>query len=545
MNAEQSWRNLDWGMVLLFALVACLFWLSAPMNGDFAWSDAPRHALNGIFVLDLLREMPFDDPKGWAEQYYIRYPALSILFYPPLFSFVLAGFFQALGFSNATALGAVAVFHFAMMAAMYVIARRWMPRAYAVGAALALGAAPEIGLWGRQVMLDIPAYGWLLVSVVFLFRYLRTDRLVDLVATALLFLAALYTKQTAIFAVLPMAWLMVQVKGWSRLGSRHILIVAGVCVVLLLPLVAMQIEFGAVNTASALGSARDDASRGSVAAWTYYLTVMPQQLGWPVVILAGGYVLGIVVRRDWRLAGPESTFLLVWFVCGYLFFSFIMVREPRHDLMVLWPVVVAALLGLDRLVSAFPALRRVGVPGYVPPAAFGISMVVWSLLAVQVPYVEGYREAASAVADRAPPNSNVLFNGYRDGNFVFNMRASGRQDIGVLRADKLLLRVSIERERGVQVVDIAREELLGKLRRYRVGYVVSQPGFWTDLASMRVLAEVLEDPEQFRLVETIDTAANYKNTDKQLRVYKYLGNIADEAEPITLEMVGIGETFSE
>lgn len=544
MYVSENWRRSDWAVVLLLGIVAGVFWLSAPTDGNFSWSDAPRHAMNGIFVLDLLRDLPLDDPKGWAEAYYIKYPALSILFYPPLFSLLLAGFYAVLGLSHATAQAAVAVGHFALMAAMYVIALRWLPRPYAFGAALVLGAAPEISLWGRQVMLDIPAYAWMLWSVVFLFRYIRTERTVDLLLTAALFLGCLYTKQTGIFALVPMGWLVVMSKGWPHLLRRQVVATAVVFVVALVPLVVMHLEFGAVNMASALGSGRDDFARSSVAAWTYYLTVMPQQLGWVVLVLAAVFLGGVATRQKWRMPWLDFGFLLLWFFSGYLFFSFIMVREPRHDLMALWPVVVLAMLGLYRLLSAFGKHVHSRVWA-AAPAVLGLSTVAYALLAVAVPYVDGYREVVQEVMAKTPARSNILFNGYRDGNFVFGVRVAGRDDVGVVRADKLLLRLAIERERGVEVVDTDRAGLLDHLRRYRIRYVVSQPDFWTDLSSMRLLQEVLDDPELFRPIAMVDLVANYNSTDKRLGIYEYLGEIAEEAEPITLEMTGIGATFSE
>lgn len=44
---------------MLGSLVAFAVWsyLRAPVGGDFAWSDAPRHALNGIFVHDLVAHL--------------------------------------------------------------------------------------------------------------------------------------------------------------------------------------------------------------------------------------------------------------------------------------------------------------------------------------------------------------------------------------------------------------------------------------------------------------------------------------------------------
>src|SRR5215469_7551088 len=58
---------------------------TAPVDGDFWWSDSPRHALNGAFIKDFVAAMPWHDPKAWAINYYLQYPSLTILIYPPLF----------------------------------------------------------------------------------------------------------------------------------------------------------------------------------------------------------------------------------------------------------------------------------------------------------------------------------------------------------------------------------------------------------------------------------------------------------------------------
>ena len=65
--------------LLVLVAAAMALYVSAPTEGDFWWSEAPRNALNGAFMLDLLRELPFDDPFRWAVDYYYQYPALTIL----------------------------------------------------------------------------------------------------------------------------------------------------------------------------------------------------------------------------------------------------------------------------------------------------------------------------------------------------------------------------------------------------------------------------------------------------------------------------------
>lgn len=94
--------------MLVLGCVALLF-AQAPHGGAFYWSDSPRHALNGVFVMDLIKAMPLDDPTGYAYRYYAQYPALTILFYPPLFYAISAPFYAVLGVSHETALLVVAL----------------------------------------------------------------------------------------------------------------------------------------------------------------------------------------------------------------------------------------------------------------------------------------------------------------------------------------------------------------------------------------------------------------------------------------------------
>eukprot|EP01034_Spumella_vulgaris_P042091 gene42091-52177_t len=75
--------------------------------------DAPRHALNGVFVKDLIAAAPWSDPSRYAYDYYAQYPALTILFYPPLFYAISAPFYALFGVSEGTALLVVALHYVA------------------------------------------------------------------------------------------------------------------------------------------------------------------------------------------------------------------------------------------------------------------------------------------------------------------------------------------------------------------------------------------------------------------------------------------------
>ncbi|WP_394790766.1 ArnT family glycosyltransferase [Rhodoferax sp.] len=523
-------------MFVVFAVAAAALYGSAPVAGDFAWSDAPRHALNGIFVHDFLAHLPLSDPRGFAVRYYLQYPALTILFYPPLFSVALAGAYAAFGFSHAVAQGTVTVFYLLLGCLYYQMARRWLPPLLALAAGLLLVGAPEITVWGRQVMLDIPAYAWLVAMVTVFLRYLDAERPCDLYCSVLLLTIALYTKQTPLFVIPALVIGVWAGQGRRLLGQRHVWAAGLLGLVLIAPLILLQLKFGQVNSASMLGgSERADMSRLSLGAWTYYASVLPAQLGWPTVILAVVYLVGSALRPAWRLPRAHMVFLLAWLVCGYLFFSFIMVREPRHDLMVLLPLPLFAMLAVRHLVAGpSAAWAQTGA------VLLGVGVLAWSITYRPIQFVRGYAQAAEYVLAHAPEHSVVLFSGNRDGSFIFNMRAGTRDDVSVARADKLLFRVSIERERGIQDRQLTGERILEFFRLHGVRYVVYDPDFWQDLPSMAALSSLLEDSRRFALVQEVHTTANFDQADKRLRIYQFLGELQSPALPLGAELVGIG-----
>src|SRR5690606_6995412 len=108
---------------------------------------------NGVFVKDFVAAMPWDDPAGYAYRYYAQYPALTILFYPPLFYVISAPFYALLGFSHGTALLVVGLHYAAFAWACYRICRRWFDATAAVLLAALIAVLPEIAFWGRQIML--------------------------------------------------------------------------------------------------------------------------------------------------------------------------------------------------------------------------------------------------------------------------------------------------------------------------------------------------------------------------------------------------------
>ena len=524
-------RLLAW--VLVLGCVALLF-AQAPHGGAFYWSDSPRHALNGVFVMDLIKAMPLDDPTGYAYRYYAQYPALTILFYPPLFYAISAPFYAVLGVSHETALLVVALHYLALGLGCWRLARYWLPAAPSLAFATLVLWLPEVAFWGRQVMLEVPAFAFLVWSAVAVVAYLRGGPPRWLYLGAALLVLGMYTKISVAYMGLVYAALIAQRDGWAVLRNRHHWRVAALAFLGLFPLAVLTLKFGQANMQSVTGVADAVASRTSWQGWVWYLQQIPSQAGWPLTVLG----LAGAIMAAWRRM-PGLSFWWLGFGVGYLFFSSIDLKEARHSVFLLPSVVFFAVLLLHTLV--LPRLGHWAVPALMLLVFATAGLTVWTR---PVFYVQGYSQAAAEVARLAPRGSTVMFSGYRDGSFVFNMRAlKSRRDLHVMRADKLLLGVAVRRELGVEQKGHTEADIAEAINANGVHYVVMQPGFWIDLEAMRRFERVMSS-EQFEEVARIATPANHKAHETELVIYRNKGAVSPRRQVTDIELKIINRRIS-
>lgn len=514
-----------------FLLGAALLWLSAPQHGEFWWSDSPRHALNGVFIRDLVAAFPWRDPAGFAAQYYVHYPALTILFYPPLFYLISAPFFAVFGVSHATALSVVILHYIALAFGLYVLARRWLSFPVALAVGLSVMAVPGIALWGRQVMLEIPAMAFAVWAFVLLRRYAGEARAGFLYGGAFLLLCAIYTKFSAIFLVPVAALLLLAARGAALFRDRHAWIAAALFAVGSIPIVLLTWKFGQANVVSLTHLPNSEVSRASLSGWTWYLQRLPEQLGWPILIAAA---VGCVAMWSGRsgVTRADRAMLFGWLVIGYLFFSVIDLKEARHSTLMLPPLLIASGFAVQRLLP----VRAAPWAALLLVAAAG----AWTWRYAPVPAVSGYREAADWIAANTPRDSIVMFSGKRDGSFIFNLRThEDRSDLYTIRADKLLLDLAVTRERGVDQRNYTAPQIAALLDQHGVQYVVAQSDFWTDLAVMARLQQVLRS-DHFELLATIPVKANVGTEDKELRIYRNRHSVqaGDRVLRLNLPIIG-------
>ena len=101
-GAERRAGPLSWiGPTLLVAVAVFVGSVGFTDPSYLEFQDAPRHLMNGVFLHDLVRDAPIvlHDPIAYAQQYYARYPALSLGHHPLLLPLALVPLFLVLGIS--------------------------------------------------------------------------------------------------------------------------------------------------------------------------------------------------------------------------------------------------------------------------------------------------------------------------------------------------------------------------------------------------------------------------------------------------------------
>jgi len=203
--------------------------------------------------------------------------------------------------------------------------------------------------------------------------------------------------------------------------------------------------------------------------------------------------------------------------------------------MISFPLVLFALIVLHRFLP--PRLAQLAA------VTLGTGTFLYSLVFSSPPVVSGYQAVADYVAQHARHDAVVVFSGYRDGNFVFDLRShEERRDISTIRADKLLLRVAVERERGVGQADLDEEQIAAFLRDFGVSLIIAQPGFWEDLSEMARFSAVLHSAK-FKRIAHFDITGTVAHSDKSIEIYKPTYKVDQTRRALRLEMPIVGDTF--
>lgn len=489
-----------WNIISLCIIfsISMLMFITAPTDGSYWDSESARNPLNGVFIRDLLVELPWGQPIEWAKNYYYQYPALTIMFYPPAFYGVEGLWFLAFGASHVSAVALVCTYFFFFLLGIYRIGCLCISKQLLPALIICMSFAPSIALGARHVMLEIPAYTFFVWSLYCAIRYRDGASNVYLYGSLLLALLAVYTKQTSVILALILPLIILPGNFTSVIRNKHTYLSLFLGLVCSIPLILMQIKFGSFNLKSL--STRDDIliEKYSFEGIFYYFTIADKELGYVLsafmIVVFFAVVMALVLNKSgssifrhlnrlWVNASSRS--MLSWLLVSFLFFIFVALKTPRHGILFYVPLIFFSFVLFDKVSS--------GRIASFLAAVLSVFVAVESLYYHPVPTVNGYKSAADYVYEKLDENARVGFLGNGDGSFITNFRMiDAQRRFTVTRIDKLLLDVNIMPQLGLGAKDIGVEEMQVMIRNYGLQYIVVEEGKWASEPVVRRFTSILE-----------------------------------------------------
>lgn len=499
-----------------------VFWLHANNTGLWFQGDAPRHALNGLFWQDFLRDFTLDG-KAYALSYYARYPAINPAAYPPFFYLLEAGAFGIFGPNPEVAKSLVLVF--LLLAGLYTFA--WLHRWISPGVGWMAGLlflTPGMTTWSHAIMLNVPATALMVGSLYHGRRWLednpRSLQSLHLYLTAGLVLLTVLTYFPGGVVLLVLFVWMVGKVGWKGPWGWRIGVVALAGVALLVPLIMVAARLVPTHV--------DWVSRVLIeaiqlASWTFYAHRMPRLFGPLLLMLATSGVLVAIAQRSWR---REAWWLVVWIMVTYCSFAVLVAKEGRYILFMAPALVclssIAVVAAARWLAAKVPRMRSAG-PAVAILIAVVMSWQLWRVWKQPVPTVRGFAEVSSFLEEVAPAEP-VLYDGYHSGIFTFHVRASdpnfNRQ---VILGNKLLYTYALHAGWRERQFATSQEEVVQLVRNVAgCRWLAVEIGTRSEISpAMTLLRQTVQTPD-FELVRSFPIEGPKV---ERVDVYRLLGAV--------------------
>ncbi len=493
----------------LIAALAVAWVAVAGRNVNPFWyqGDSPRHAANGAFYLDLPRLLAkrFDVVEA-AKAYYACRPAIAPTFWPPVFPLTEAAAFAMFGVSPQVARGVVLAWCLVAALVIFAILRSRLPLIAAAGSCLAFAASPGVILYGNSVMLEIPGLAMCLASAAVMEAISRRRAPVALLCLFPLEALAVLTQPKVLFLLPFTLALWGRTREVALLKSRALW---GGCLLgslLLLPWVYVTVVHAPImiDEGLRLGPYRVT----DIENWTYYLRVLPQLVGRPLMVLG---TLGIVTSALTHNLMPRQVAagLHAWGATVYVVASLLSLKADRFFVGIIPYFATFAACFVCWLVDRTAArwkTRRALLTTVLLLSVCAASSA--ELRPPPAPELDAFRETIRFLARQVPQDrpTGVLYDGRYDGNFVFMVRSEAPDvPLVVFRGAKHLYATKVNYAWGMETLASTADEIRAVIDALSCRYVVVEKTPSPDVGPSRRLRELLQDPEQFQQLFVAET----------------------------------------
>lgn len=501
-----------YGLAIFFGLWA----LRAVGANNIIDTDAARHAMNGVFLRDLIASGQFLHPIQYGNQFYSHLPALSMPYHPPLFPAIEAAFFAVFGVNvfaarlSVAVLCAIAVFLFYRL-----VVDTCRSHAIAASSVIIFFSMRMTQTLASDTMLEVPSLAFTIAALYLLRDLDRGYLLRRAIGFAVLAGAAVWTKQHAVFLAL-VPFLYATLARRFRLLAAPALWISSMLLafeVVALSLLAIPFKGTGVDQVSPTNEIIEIFTRNFI----YYADVFRSNVG----VLGAGLFVAAFLWTLYLHRGSElnaKIYLYVsWAAAAFLLLLLIGPYDPRYLFYMYPALIVLACVTVARVSAALaPRLND----AYAPL----IAAVVFATVELAGPsYLTGPSQAAAAL--RGEQVKRVLYCGDTDGSFMFAVRSQ----------DPALRTIVIAGDKLDETV-FTPDRIETFARRYGIDHIViekiSRPRPWDKLGAAPPASMPVERRTELR--------SSNPRWNGALTIYRFLNPSPTPESTLTIPIPRIG-----
>ncbi|MBW8875097.1 MAG: glycosyltransferase family 39 protein [Acidobacteria bacterium] len=532
------------GALLAIVIAQGLAWQSGE---PFYNNDETRHVMTGVFVHDLLVDHPFSRLRDYTVDYYLQYPALGLIVWPPLFYGFEGVLMLVLGTSFAVTKALAGLFSALACVYLFLLVRRTHGEVAAAVVTLLFGLSPLVFLLSHHVMLEMPALAFALAAIYHFVRYLDDldgGKRLDVFIAAAAAAGFALTRYDAFVLVLFFLLSLLALRRFDVLRRREVWLAALLALAIVLPVyVPMLAQFGRTHVLVTVeGGAHPAPGLGLFGALAFYPRALPGQIGWLTLVPALAGLLSALRPARRQACWPYLTLA----AATWLAFTPLAERMPRHTIYWVPAFALFAWEGIDWIASRLKLPQGRAVLASIV-ASIVIGGAFWLAATSRMLYVRGYEEAARYVVANTRASRYSFVDGFLNGDFIYQVRRHDpRRRLWVLRGDKLLYGVINDPSGGYEEFAGGENQILAALFRYDPEYlVVEEPQVLFKIPMAERLRQTLaEHPERFERVKSLPIESNVPAfRGVRLDVYRSRLRNPSPERRLSLDMMGLGRSL--
>jgi len=475
------------------------------LNGDM-----PKFLMNGVYLYDLLTDLPVSNPMEHAYLYFAQYPALSLGHHPILLGITEVPFYAIFGISVFSARLCIVFFAVLGAIALFFLVRLIYGDDIAFLASALYATTPFVVKFTRIVMPEIQAMSLIIVAAYFFIKYFQSDKTIFVAATILFFVLSLYAKHLSVF-ILPVFILSYLIeKGPEKLFQKEIIVYGIVGIVLTLPLVFITLKFSQSNVQWVAHSSLQ--SKFSLANIGFYPTALYKyHVSVPVLVFSLIAIAMSVVRRDGKIV-----LFVLWILGMYLLLFGMGVQKVIRHGMYWIPAICVCAAASTSLIRNRPIKM---IAASLLTATVVYQFVISYRMAPE--YASGYEKLAKYVVKNWKGDS-ILYSSPEDSGYLifFIRKYDHDRKMIILRADKILASSKMDKIVDDKVKN--RDQIYQILNKFGVYYVVLDDKT-LDSQALEIFNNEVKTSSKFKFVEGThigSESARFNNTP--LDIYEYV-----------------------